>query len=102
MAYMKPLLLVVVLYVLRGALMNSSAPMTQSILVDCVKPEHRSRWTALQSLSRATWSGSAFMGGWLADSHSYRFTFLITAWLYTWGCGMWVPVARMLPKEKPN
>lgn len=69
----------VVLVIVRNALMNMNNPLLQSCLMDVVPAKHRGKWTAFMSLKRMTWSGSAFVGGWLSDQRDYRFAFLITA-----------------------
>ena len=40
---------------------------------------HRAKWASLESLNTSTWSGSAVIGGFLADRFGYRHVFLITA-----------------------
>jgi len=71
--------LTVVCVLSRNAMMNSIAPLLQSILLDMVPQKHRGKWSAIASLRRTSWSGSALLGGDLSDSHDYRFAFLITA-----------------------
>lgn len=73
----------VVLVIVRNALMNMNNPLLQSVLMDVVPAKHRGKWTAFMSLKRMTWSGSAFVGGWLSDHRDYRFAFLITAIAHT-------------------
>lgn len=63
----------------RNALMNMGGPLIQKTLMELVPEKHRGKWASLSSLIRMTWSGSAFLGGWLSDRHDYRFAFFITA-----------------------
>lgn len=63
----------------RNALMNMGGPLVQKTLMELVPEKHRGKWASLSSLIRMTWSGSAFLGGWLSDRHDYRFAFFITA-----------------------
>lgn len=74
-----PAIFILPLVVLRNAVMNSNVPIVQSMIMDLVPSEHRGKWSGIASLRRLTWSGSAFLGGWLSDSHNYRFAFFITA-----------------------
>jgi MFS family permease len=69
---------IVVLYVLRTAFMNCTYPLEESILMDYVSKNSRARWKSLESIGQAGWCGSAFLGGILADSYGYTFTFVIT------------------------
>jgi len=55
------------IFVLRTALMNSPKALTRSIIMDSVPKEHRAKWSALESVNTATWSGSAVIGGILVD-----------------------------------
>ena len=52
-------------YVFRMISTNSSVPLTGSILMDYVPKHHRGKWGSLDSLVKASWSGSAFIGGFL-------------------------------------
>merc|ERR1719491_1915977 len=63
--------------------MNAKGPIDSGIVMSCVDTKYRGRWSSLQTISRVSWAGSAALGGWLADSHDYRFTFLITGVLYS-------------------
>jgi MFS family permease len=71
------------LFIFRTAIMNGSAGIKRSILMDAVPKKQRVRWNSLESITRMTWSGSAALGGWCIDSFGYRQTFLITAIVYT-------------------
>lgn len=66
-------------YLLRTGLMNCTYPLEDSVLMDFVPPATRARWQSLDSVSSATWAGSAALGGLLADRYGYTSTFLITA-----------------------
>eukprot|EP00924_Labyrinthula_sp_SR-Ha-C_P004052 augustus_masked-scaffold_3-processed-gene-12.6-mRNA-1 protein AED:0.03 eAED:0.13 QI:0/-1/0/1/-1/1/1/0/434 len=75
--YTRPV--IVILYLFRTALMNCTYPLDESILMDNVKKDERSKWKSLESVTVFGWTGSAFIGGILADKFSYGFSFLITA-----------------------
>eukprot|EP00966_Prymnesium_polylepis_P215589 4992580-Prymnesium_polylepis.1 len=53
--------------------------------MDFVPKATRARWQALDSVSSATWCGSAALGGVLCDRHGYVFTFYFTAALQFMG-----------------
>merc|ERR1712070_101760 len=63
----------------RNGLMNMGGPLQQKTLMELVPEKHRGKWASLSSVIRMTWSGSAFLGGWLSDNHDYRYAFFITA-----------------------
>lgn len=65
-------------YVFRNALMNCTVGLSRALIMDLV-PEHRhSRWNALESVQSAGWSGSAILGGLMADKFGYGATFIFT------------------------
>jgi hypothetical protein len=41
----------------------------RSILMDAVSKEERARWNALETVTAVGWSGSALLGGFLADKY---------------------------------
>ena len=85
-AYYPPLILLIILFVARGALMNASQPHSRSILMDTVKKQHRGKINALEGIAWGLfWNVSAILGGYLIEAYSYRVTFLITASVYTFG-----------------
>lgn len=71
------------LVILRNALINSGGPLQAAMVMDLVPQQHRGKWSSILSLRRMTWSGSAFVGGILSDSHDYRYAFFITACVHT-------------------
>jgi len=91
--------LVIFFYIIRGAFMNAKGPIDQSIVMDCVASKYRGRWSAIQSISRFSWSGSAILGGLLADSHDYRYTFFITAIVYTISAVLYTPLLFLVPEQ---
>jgi MFS family permease len=100
LAYIENLALVIVVFILRGAFQNSIYPIDRSIIMDFVPSDQRGRWNAIESISAMTWSGSAVVGGWLMDSHDYRYTFVITAWIYLIACLMRIPLIFLVPKKE--
>merc|ERR1711920_193864 len=89
----------VAFFIVRGGIMNAKGPIDTGIVMDCVDTKYRGRWASLQTISRASWAGSAFMGGWLADTHDYRFTFLITACVYSTSALMYSSLLFIIPSD---
>ena len=75
--------LTVFIVVLRNAVIGAQHSIGRSLIMDLVPKEHRGKWSSIQSLSRMTWSGSAFVGGALSDSHDYRYAFFLTACVHS-------------------
>ncbi|GMH65988.1 hypothetical protein TL16_g12906 [Triparma laevis f. inornata] len=94
--------LLIPLYVLRTALMNSTYPMQESILMDFVPKKERARWKSLESVSQFGWCGSAVLGGLLADRFDYTFTFLITAIVQSVGTLMCVVLIPLVPRSEKS
>jgi MFS family permease len=65
----------------RTAFMNATSALTKSVLMDHVVKEERAKWSALESLNRFSWSGSAVLGGFLVDYRGIVFNFCVTAGL---------------------
>lgn len=59
--------------------MNSTVPLTKSILMDNVPTHERGRWSAVESVNMFSWSGSAALGGFLVSWNGLLFNFSITA-----------------------
>eukprot|EP00299_Pterocystis_sp_00344_P012211 c5826_g1_i2.p1 GENE.c5826_g1_i2~~c5826_g1_i2.p1 ORF type:complete len:267 (+),score=49.40 c5826_g1_i2:617-1417(+) len=87
------------IYIIRTALVNCSYPIEESILMDAVPQETRARWKSVESIASLGWSGSAALGGILADQHGYSFTFLITACLQAVSALLWLTLLPWVPKE---
>jgi len=73
--------LTIALYMLRTTFMNSTTPLTKSVLMDAVPKESRGKWSAVESVSMFSWSGSAALGGILVGWDGLLFNFSITATL---------------------
>ena len=100
LAYLESLPLVVCFFVLRGAFQNAIYPIDRSIIMDFVPSDQRGRWNSIESISAMTWSGSAVIGGYLMDSHDYRYTFVITGWIYLVACCLRTPLLFLVPKNE--
>jgi len=99
--YKHPFVLVPV-YILRTALMNSTYPMLESILMDSVPKNKRARWKSLESIAQFGWCGSAALGGFISDSTNYTFTFLITAIIQTTGIFFYLLLLPLVPKKESD
>lgn len=71
--------LVVPVFVARTALMNGTKALTRSIVMDSVPKEGRAKWNSLESVTGATWAGSAVIGGLLVDRYGFFGNNLATA-----------------------
>lgn len=85
------LAIMLVFFVGRNSCMNSTFGMSRSVIMDCVSKDTRGKWAAVESFSSFTWAGSATLGGYLADAHGYKYTFLITAIMHYCGSCMLIP-----------
>ena len=87
-------------FLLRSALMNSTKPLTKSIMMDFVPKKQRGRWQALQSVNEFSWSGSAFLGGLLIDRYGFTGIFTATACSQAMAIVPLISVAKHIPMEK--
>lgn len=94
--------LVVFFYVLRTALMNSTYPLEESILMDYVPKQERARWKSLESVSQFGWCGSAALGGYLADRHGYTFTFIVTICMQAAATCVYMSLITIVSKKRPS
>ena len=97
--YVLKALLMVVIYLVRTGLMNSTYALEQSILMDFVPKRTRARWKALSSISTFGWTGSAFLGGRVIDATDYSTTFLITAGLQFAGTLCFAVLFFIIPRR---
>ncbi|GAB9468095.1 hypothetical protein Gpo141_00005421 [Globisporangium polare] len=73
------------LFLARGAMMRCTQPLRRSLLMDFVPKKQRARWNSLEGLSMFSWAGSAVLGGFLVEAHSYRFCFFVSSMVYLVG-----------------
>jgi MFS family permease len=90
----------VTLYLARTALANCTTPLNQSITMDFVPKNQRGRWSATQTVVQACWSGSAAVGGVLADRFGYGFIFFVTVAFHLAGTLMQATLLSIVPKEE--
>jgi len=65
-------------FLLRYGFMQARDPILNAIVNDVVPPEQKSKWNSFNSLRSLSFSGSALIGGLLADSYGYEFSFFVT------------------------
>ncbi|KAF4693410.1 hypothetical protein FOZ62_013467, partial [Perkinsus olseni] len=99
LSWLYPLPLLLAVYFIRGGFQNAVYPLDRSLIMDYVVSKQRGRWNAVESITAASWAGSAALGGWLCDGHDYRYAFGITAHIYTVSLLMRIPLF-FLVKEK--
>lgn len=86
-------------YFVRSGMANAVYPLNKSIMFDFTPSSQRGRWNAVETLSGSVWSGSAFIGGYLADRYSYSFTFLFTAGIYAVASAAYSPLLWIVPRH---
>lgn len=66
-------------YVLRMIVTNSTVPLTGTVLMNNVPTSQRGRWSSLDSLVKASWSGSALLGGIIIHKFGIKSVFFVTS-----------------------
>ncbi|CAJ1035021.1 putative Major Facilitator Superfamily/Sugar transporter [Leishmania shawi] len=84
---------IIALFLCRNALMNSVLGITRSVIMDCVTKDSRAKWSALESVSLVSWTGSAMLGGYITKQHGYRRNFVVTAVLQFSAALLMIPAA---------
>ncbi|EER02104.1 conserved hypothetical protein [Perkinsus marinus ATCC 50983] len=86
MVIVRPIEILLVLYVIRMAFMNCSRPVFRAMLMDHTPQKHRGKVNAVDMVRMFSWSGSAAIGGLLVDHWGYRFNFVVTGLVHC--CGL--------------
>jgi MFS family permease len=89
--------LIIPIYVVRTVLMNCTAPLHKSILMDYTPRSSRGIWNAADSVTAFGWSGSALVGGIIADQYGYGASFIVTAAMQAVG---FIALLSMIPLVK--
>ena len=85
-AMIPPLIIVVPIFLLRGAFMNSSQPVKNAIVMDLVPKKNRGIYQSLEVLSQNFfWSLSAGIGGFLLSYFNFSILYIATATIYVVG-----------------
>ena len=82
-----------VAYVFRNAFMNCSSGLSRALIMDLVPKERHSRWNALESVQSAGWSGTAILGGIMADHLGYGAAFIFTFFFHFFSTSALLPFA---------
>lgn len=93
------LYIILPVYVIRTAVMNSTKPLTKSIIMDIVPKEQRAKWNSLELINGAGWSGSAVIGGLLIDKYGLLNNFLFTALLQFLALIPIMLISHLVPHE---
>ena len=85
-AMIPPLSIVVPIFLLRGAFMNSSQPLKNAMIMDLVPKKNRGIFQSLEVLSQNFfWSLSAGVGGFLLEYYNFPVLYVATATIYVIG-----------------
>ncbi|KAL3136845.1 hypothetical protein ABBQ38_005552 [Trebouxia sp. C0009 RCD-2024] len=93
---------IIPVYVVRTAIINSAYPLQKSILMDYVPKESRARWNSLDGVLIFGWSGSALLGGILVDKYGFDVTFCITALMQGIGACFLIPLVFLVPRTEAD
>jgi MFS family permease len=101
-AFYPPLWALVIIFILRGSLMNAAQPLSRSILMDIIPKEKRGKWNSFEALAWGLfWNFSAVVGGYLIGSeNNFRRNFLVTAGIYVLGTLPLILLFRVVSREK--
>lgn len=89
------LILLVPLFILRGALMNAAQPLSRSILMDVVPKRNRGKWNSIETVAWGFfWNASAVVGGFLIGNNNFQRCFFITAGIYLVAT---IPILMLIP-----
>ena len=94
------------IYLVRTALMNSVYPVEESLLMDSVPKNTRARWKSLESVMQFGWCGSAVLGGVIADRFKntdrsgYTQTFAITCIMQFSGTCIGLLLLPLVPRKE--
>jgi MFS family permease len=99
-----PLIILIPLFIYRGASMNATNPLNRSIAMDLIPKKHRGKWNALDQLSFSLfWNLSAGIGGFIiGPENNFRACFIGTAFVYTVATLMLLFLFGKVEKENPS
>lgn len=87
-------------YLMRFAFLHARDPFLYSMTMDVVPSSQRARWASLNSLRTLSFSGSALIGGYLADLKGYEFSFTVTVYALVAATVLFVPAWLAFPKSE--
>ena len=74
----QPLFWNLTIFEFRPIVQNAHMALNTALTMEYALPQHRGKWASLGSLNRATFAGSAVVGGVLTDEYSFRVAFAVT------------------------
>ncbi|KAL8447749.1 hypothetical protein Emag_004210 [Eimeria magna] len=99
MCLVKNLPFLILTHLIRGGMQNANYPIDRSIVMDFTKSKDRGKWSAVETFTSTMWSGSAFLGGIMADT-DYRLAFGVTAGMYAVAWLVYAPLVFIVPKAE--
>ena len=90
---------ILIVFLVRTVIMNTTKPLTRSIVMDAVPKHQRGRWNGLESINAATWAGSAVMGGILIDHYGFVGVFVATAIMQASSLLPIIWISSLIPPE---
>ncbi|MHA1718167.1 MAG: MFS transporter [Promethearchaeota archaeon] len=97
-----PIWFLIIIFIIRGSLMNASQPLSRSILMDFIPKKKRGKWNSLEALAWGLfWNMSAVVGGYLiGPTNNFRLNFLVTTGIYVFGTLPIILLFGIVAKEK--
>ena len=89
----------VCLYLLRCGLLQSTGFILSSVVNDYVPKNRRARFAAFQTLTTVGWTGSAAVGGVLAERYGYPFAFAVTTIFHCTAIMIKSPLLCLVPRK---
>eukprot|EP00435_Cladocopium_sp_Y103_P058534 s1828_g20.t1 len=74
----QPLFWNLTIFEFRPIVQNAHMALNTALTMEYALPQHRGKWASVGSLNRATFAGSAVVGGVLTDEYSFRVAFAVT------------------------
>ena len=101
MSFYPPVWIMILLFIVRGATMNATTPLSRSIVMDYVPKKRRGVWNSLQSVAWGLfWNVSALLGGFIIGNDRFNRIFLVTAGIYVLGTGIIIPLIPAIHRER--
>ncbi|CAE7538570.1 APA1 [Symbiodinium sp. CCMP2592] len=87
-------------FLLRRGLGNCFKPLLDAIIADFTPSAHRGKWNAVLSLSMVGWSGTALLGGYLADLCGYRYVIFVSSLMFSGAACLFLgPLVWLVPRS---
>lgn len=96
-----PFVAIFVVYAIRYGAMNATTGSVRSLLMDLVPASQRARWSAVESLQSASWSGTSVLGGYVADRFGFQAAFGVTCVFHLAGCLILLPAVTVDDRPPP-